>query len=195
MMYVSSFNPWQSTAMAQPGLQAGMFNPATTAWTSFPVSGYMLPAANVMANPVLQSGVFGFPAGQAITYSFAPAMGWQQSGMLSPAMGGYHTFQAGLGMAQPRIELAETNSDIVLTAELPNIDMNNLNLTVTDDSCSISALAYAPGGVTSLHRTVALPTFVKAEQVTATYNNGILEARLPKSDITARRRIRVNPIS
>ncbi|TDA64491.1 MAG: Hsp20/alpha crystallin family protein [Clostridia bacterium] len=194
-MYVSSFNPWQSTAMAQSGLQAGMFNPVSTAWTGYPASQYLSPVSNVMVNPALQSGTFGFPAGQAIAYSFGPAMGWQQSGALSPAMTGYHTFQAGLGLAQPRIELAETNSDIVLTAELPNIDMNNLNLTVTDDSCSISALAYAPGGVSSLHRTVALPTFVKAEQVTATYNNGILEARLPKSDIAARRRIRVNPIS
>lgn len=172
-----------------------MFNPATTAWTGYPVSGYMLPASNVMANPAMQSGSFGFPAGQAIAYSFAPAMGWQQSGVLAPAMGGYHTFQAGVGLAQPRIELAETNSDIVLTAELPNIDVNNLNLTVTDDSCSISALAYSAGGTSSLYRTVALPTFIRAEQVTATYNNGVLEARLPKSDLAVRRRIRVNPIS
>jgi HSP20 family molecular chaperone IbpA len=96
------------------------------------------------------------------------------------------------GMMQPRIELAETNSDVVVTAELPNINPNNLQLTVTDDSLSISALAISGGMTTSLHRTVALPCSVRAEHVDATYSNGILEARLPKSDLTARRRVKVN---
>lgn len=87
-----------------------------------------------------------------------------------------------------------TAIDIVVTAELPNINVNDLNLTVTDDSLSISCTAFAGGIPTSLHRTIALPTSVKAEHVDATYSNGILEARLPKADISARRRIRVNPL-
>ena len=105
---------------------------------------------------------------------------------------GVNNIQSSQGMAQMRLDLHETNSDVVLAAELPNISLNDLNLTVTDDSVSISATALAGGQVTSLFRTVALPTNVRAEQVEATYSNGILEIRAPKSDITSRRRLKIN---
>ena len=105
---------------------------------------------------------------------------------------GVNTIQSSQGMAQMRLDLHETNSDVVVAAELPNISLNDLNLTVTDDSLSISATALAGGQVTSLFRTVALPTDIKAELVEATYSNGILEIRAPKSDITTRRRLKIN---
>jgi len=169
------YNPglgWQTGFMGQPvafwqPMAAGFSQPiATGQFTG--MGGY----GNVsmgMAQPVTT----GFPAaigGVGLTSAIAPST----------------------GMIQPRIELAETNSDVVVTAELPNINPNNLQLTVTDDSLSISALALAGGMSTSLHRTIALPCSVRAEHVDATYNNGILEARLPKSDLTARRRVKVN---
>lgn len=194
-MYVTSFNPMQqSFAPIQPGWSSSMAiqQPISGSWMAQP-AGY-LPVSNMLAVPAMQTGMFGFPSG-AMSYSFAPAPGWQMGATPTPPATGYGAFQAGAGLVQPRVELAETNTDIVVTAELPNIDVRNLNLTVTDDSLSISALAYAPGGTSSLHRSIALPTSIKAEQVTATYNNGILEARLPKSDVSVRRQIRVNPLS
>ncbi len=101
---------------------------------------------------------------------------------------------AGTGMMQPRVEMAETNSDVVIAAELPNVSPGDINLTVTDDSVSISGLAMLGFGSISLYRTIPLPTMVKSEQADVTYANGVLEVRLPKADMTARRRIRVNPL-
>lgn len=103
------------------------------------------------------------------------------------------SFMPSAGLAQPRVDLYETNSDVVVAAELPNINPNNLSLTVTDDSLTISASTIgAPGmGAMSIYRTVSLPTTVRAEHCTASYNNGILEVRLPKADLAVRRRIQV----
>ena len=82
---------------------------------------------------------------------------------------------------------------MVVAANLPNINPNNLNLTVTDDSITISASTMGVPGMTatSIYRTVSLPTNVRAEHCSASYNNGILEVRCPKADLTARRRIQI----
>lgn len=103
-----------------------------------------------------------------------------------------NTIQSSTGLTQMRVDLHETNSDMVIAAELPNVSLNDLNLTVTDDSLSISATAFAGNRATSLFRTVALPTSIKSEQVEATYANGILEIRAPKSDMVTRRKVKVN---
>ncbi|MEW8959185.1 MAG: Hsp20 family protein [Moorella sp. (in: firmicutes)] len=168
---------------------------------------------DIQAGPFPGIGQYWGGFSQPLISSFSPAMfsgqiagqgmgGFAGPGMFQPMVSGFPGMMGGLGMSsaiapsggmiQPRIELAETNSDVVVTAELPNINPNNLQLTVTDDSLSISALAISGGMTTSLHRTVALPCSVRAEHVDATYSNGILEARLPKSDLTARRRVKVN---
>lgn len=114
------------------------------------------------------------------------------STVLASGSMGLNTIQATTGLAQMRVDLHETNSDVVIAAELPNVSLNDLNLTVTDDSLSISATAFAGNRSTSLFRTVALPTSIKSEQVEATYANGILEIRAPKSDISTRRKVKVN---
>lgn len=103
-----------------------------------------------------------------------------------------NTIQSSSGFAQMRVDLHETNSDVIVAAELPNVSLNDLNLTVTDDAFSISATAFAGNQPTSLYRTIALPTNIKAEQVEATYSNGILEIRAPKSDLMTRRRVKIN---
>jgi HSP20 family molecular chaperone IbpA len=103
-----------------------------------------------------------------------------------------NSIQSSSGMAQMRVDLSETNNDVVVAAELPNISLNDLNLTVTDDSLTISATAWSGNQTTSLFRTIALPTSIRSEQVEATYANGILEIRAPKSDVLSRRRVKIN---
>ncbi|PKM79149.1 MAG: hypothetical protein CVU88_07290, partial [Firmicutes bacterium HGW-Firmicutes-13] len=132
------------------------------------------------------------PQSGSIGYSFNPGFGWQQPQMGTMGQQMTTGIRSSAGFAQPRIELAETNNDVIVTAELPNVDPNNIYLTVTDDSLSISALAHMGGISSSLHRTVALPTQIRSEHIDVNYSNGILECRLPKSDYTARRRVKVN---
>ncbi|MDD3653088.1 MAG: Hsp20/alpha crystallin family protein [Desulfotomaculaceae bacterium] len=209
----SSFNPNQVIALNQ-GYQSGA--------TAFPISFRPSLHGNTVTysfNPLLsQASAFGMS--QPMTSGFFPmmnqplALGWNPmmassiaqnilpgSGIssfnpmfshLQPMGIEYNTIQSTSGMSQMRVDLHETNSDIVLACELPNISLNDLNLTVTDDSLSISATAFAGNRASSLFRTVALPTSIKSELVEATYSNGILEIRAPKSDVVTRRKVKVN---
>lgn len=201
MQSISAFNPalgwsnfaqaWNAPMMSGQGAFTYAFNPATSSFQ--PVAWGGFPAAQSLAWS--QPLVMGQPMGLSQTAALPQPMGiTNQPALTSSVAGGVNLIHSVSGLAQPRVELSETNSDVVVVAELPNVNPNNLSLTVTDDSLSISALAFAGGMATSLHRTVALPTNIKAEYCDASYNNGILEARLPKSDIASRRRIRVNPI-
>lgn len=217
-MYVSGYSPIQSAfgGIGMQGWQSGQtafpmqqtfsapihqsfaqsipFQQGISPWQFAGYSGFPHNVVSYSFNPAWQQS--GFASGSHI-----PAWGWNQanafasgniSGSLSPAVSGGYRIES-TGMVQPRVELAETNTDLVVTAELPNINANDLNLTVTDDSLSISAMAYAGNSVMPVHRTVCLPTSIRSEQVNASFSNGFLEARLPKSDANVRRRIRVNP--
>jgi len=186
-------NPALSTAY-NPALLSGVTpwaNPAmmSAAWANPAATGMFSPAANPMAaawgNPMATAWGQPFinPAIQGYVNPFL-------SGQFMGVPGG--TIQSSAGLAQMRVDLHETNSDIVVAAELPNVSLNDLNLTVTDDSLSISATAFAGGQATSLYRSIALPTTIRAEQVEATYSNGILEIRAPKADIASRRRVKIN---
>lgn len=99
----------------------------------------------------------------------------------------------GTGMVQPRVDVHETTSDVVLACELPNINPNDLHLMVTDDSVTLSANAFwATGAPSSFYRAVSLPTTVRSEYASATYSNGVLEVRIPKADLASHRRLRIN---
>lgn len=165
----------------------------------------MLSSAAISYSPALTSGMWSFnPALASTAWAYNPIIStgfMHGAGMLgapipaasmNPMVGQFTGIQSSTGMVPMRIDLSETNSDVVVAAELPNVNLNDLHLTVTDDSLSISAMAWVGNQATSLFRTIALPTSIKAEQVEATYSNGILEIRAPKADISARRRVRIN---
>ena len=220
-MYVSSYSPVQSALVSPNYLQSmqmsGMGIPYQSNFV-FPMQQSFAGAQPFQSGQIVQpwhSGIFSSIPYNVVSYTFSPA--WQSGvlpvymGSINPSwswnqagvFGGPHSlsgnimsglrFEASAGMTQPRVELAETNNDIVITAELPNVNPNDLSLTVTDDSVSISALAFSGNTAVPIHRTVCLPTTIKSEQVNATFSNGILEARLPKSDVSVRRKIKVNP--
>jgi len=209
-MYVSTFNPHQAVAFSQ-GYQSGAtaspvafrsgnsvtysFNPmlAQQAFSNPMLAQSM--AFNPSINPINWQSQLAMSSGMHMNPFFSQAMAYEPSylsGQVPFSQAPLHTIQSSAGLAQMRVDLAETNSDIVLACELPNISLNDLNLTVTDDSMSISATAWAWNRPTSLFRTVALPTSIRSEQVEATYSNGILEIRAPKSDIATRRKVKVN---
>lgn len=180
--------------------------PVQSGTANIPPMGYSQPYSSAMFSPTgnIQTGFI--PQG-SISYGYYPGWGWGQ--IANQAIGGQFVqmapqmqgqMQQGLttgiraasGFAQPRVELAETSNDVIVTADLPNVDPNNVYVTVTDDSLSISALAHLEGISSSLHRTVALPTSVRSEHLDISFTNGTLECRLPKSDFAARRRVKVN---
>lgn len=91
-------------------------------------------------------------------------------------------------IAQPSVDISETTSDVCVTAYIPNVALNDVNLSVTDNSVTISATAWTGVQNVVFNRTVALPTSIHAEAVDANMQSGVLEIRLPKAEKVLRKR-------
>lgn len=194
---VSGISPWGQYPQHPALIQAQAFAQQPQLWSQqgqiFAQPQSWNQAQAFAQQPQLWNQQVGFTGYPSFSWGFshpASISGFQQPIQSS----GYNTIQSTTGMVQPRVEIAETNNDIVVTCELPNINSGDLQLSVTDDSLDISGSSSVGGTFTSIHRTIALPTTIKAEQVDASYSNGMLHVRMPKSDISARRRIKVNTV-
>jgi HSP20 family protein len=95
---------------------------------------------------------------------------------------------------EPAVEMYETGDDVVVRAEMPNVDPSNVDVTVTSDAVTIKGtvrqeqekkdrnyyrreLRYG-----SYVRTVELPVEVKGGDAKATYTDGVLEVKIPKAE-------------
>ncbi|MBV6626919.1 MAG: Hsp20/alpha crystallin family protein [Rivularia sp. (in: Bacteria)] len=96
---------------------------------------------------------------------------------------------------QPAIEIKETNTNLILQAQVPGIEPKDLDIHVTKDAVSISGehkeqkVHYEKGVYRSefnygyFQRIVPLPMCVEYKQVAAEIHNGILTLSLPKSRV------------
>jgi HSP20 family protein len=103
----------------------------------------------------------------------------------------------------PAVDLYVSDDDVVLEMALPGADPDDINVSVTGDTVTLS------GEVKRLQRreksqsfldeiwegkfqrSFQLPVRVDANAADASYNNGILVLRLPKSEATKPRKIQV----
>jgi HSP20 family protein len=104
---------------------------------------------------------------------------------------------------EPAVEVYETDQEVVVRAELPGVDPKNVNVTVQDNTVTIEAEAkeeQEERGRNYLRRelrygqffrSVALPAEVKADAAKATYRNGVLELRVPKSERAKPKQVKV----
>jgi HSP20 family protein len=98
------------------------------------------------------------------------------------------------GIRIPSIDLVETEQEVVVKAELPGIDKDKIQLEVMPERLSLSAemrqeKEHSEG---TLHRqeriwgrferSIPLPAEVITDQVNASFENGLLEVHLPKSE-------------
>jgi HSP20 family protein len=92
------------------------------------------------------------------------------------------------GYDLPAVDLIETNEEIIVRVALPGASKEKIDLRVTEESISVDAKATPAEGKylrretspLGFKRDLKLPVEIKPEQVKATYENGILEVRLPK---------------
>ncbi len=108
-------------------------------------------------------------------------------------------FPVGLGAYIPRIDTTESDNAIKISAEVPGIDENNLDVAVTDDSVTIKgdkkeeaqrAEAKNEGGLQTIERSygsferiISLPCKVASEKAQAVLKNGVLTITIPKSQV------------
>lgn len=103
----------------------------------------------------------------------------------------------------PPIEVTETDKELSISASLPGIKPENINVEVVGHTLVISGESRRESKVDEKHfhrsefqygqfvRRIPLPEYVQSEQVKANFNNGLLEVHLPKTEESKRKKIEV----
>ncbi len=103
----------------------------------------------------------------------------------------------------PPIDLAESDTDVTVRAEIPGIDPKDLDLSIVGNQLVLAGekkdtldrsgreIHASESRYGAFRRTVALPANVDEQNVEADYANGVLTIRLKKIQPTLARRIEV----
>lgn len=108
-----------------------------------------------------------------------------------------------VGEFTPEVDLKETEKEYVLSATVPGLTKEEINIDVTQDSITISGERKSeeerPGERIHLRQqsygsfcvSYALPSEVKPDDVKAIYKNGILEVTMPKAGETKAHKVSI----
>lgn len=108
-----------------------------------------------------------------------------------------------LAETTPEVDLKETDKDFVLSAALPGMNKDDIDIDVTSDAITISGERKTeeekPGeryhfrqqNYGSFSVSYRLPNEVKPEDVKATYKSGVLEVTIPKAEETRARKVNI----
>lgn len=110
---------------------------------------------------------------------------------------------AGVAVAAPHIEMYDQKGEIVVKAELPGLEKDDIHVTVEGDVLTIKGerkreketkdedyyLCESSYGMFS--RAIELPVTVKPDKITATLNNGVLQVHLPRAEDAQRNRVNI----
>jgi HSP20 family protein len=100
----------------------------------------------------------------------------------------------------PACDLYETDKDIVVKANLPGVSKDNVEVIVTEDSITIKGQTKEETEVKeknyyrkelnygTFQRVIPLPVTVKSDEAKATFKDGILEIRAPKTEVSPKGR-------
>jgi len=77
---------------------------------------------------------------------------------------------------EPLVDVIEEDNNVVVVAELPGVEKNDINLHATEDHLTISV----DTSEWKYHKELTLPARVDPKSAEASYRNGVLEVRLKK---------------
>jgi HSP20 family protein len=109
----------------------------------------------------------------------------------------------GAELIAPALDLYEEKDDIVVKAEIPGIDKNNIEVNLADHTLTIKGekkkeeetkeenYYRSERSYGAFLRTIELPKEVHADKVKATFKNGVLEVRLPKTEEAKAKEVKV----
>ncbi|MBI5084353.1 MAG: Hsp20/alpha crystallin family protein [Acidobacteria bacterium] len=104
----------------------------------------------------------------------------------------------------PAVDIAESENELVLTADLPGIKMEDIDIRIEDGALTLSGKrdfvkSEENGGYHRIERSYgafrrafAIPETVDTEKVEAAYDLGVLTVRLPKMEIAKPKTIKVS---
>jgi HSP20 family protein len=96
---------------------------------------------------------------------------------------------------EPFIDVMEKDKEIIATAEMPGLEKKDIKINVTEDMLEISAetkqeekkeekgYIYRERRSGSYYRAIFLPSPVDPDNSKATYENGVLEIKMPKTEV------------
>lgn len=106
----------------------------------------------------------------------------------------------------PPVSVSETKDELIFSAELPGLTREQVSIDVENDVLTISgekteertegeeerSYHLWERSYGSFRRSFTLPRAVKAEDAKASFNNGVLEVRLPKAPEAKGRKIEIS---
>jgi HSP20 family protein len=106
-------------------------------------------------------------------------------------------------MWSPSVDIAETQNEIVLRAEIPGIPQSDIDIELTGDTLTLRGerkreneerkdqFVCVESSYGRFQRSFTIGVPVDNDRVTASYRDGVLEVRLPKSEAAKPRKIQV----
>ncbi len=103
----------------------------------------------------------------------------------------------------PIVDVYEEKGDIIVKAELPGMDKNDIEVNISDSELTLKGEKKKEEKIEqkdyyrceraygAFFRSVELPTDVQADKVKASFKNGILEVRIPKSEQAKAKEIKI----
>jgi HSP20 family protein len=117
----------------------------------------------------------------------------------------WRTIGNGGEMVAAPIDLRETGDEIVLTASLPGVKPEDVEMTITgqtltlkgefkgDENVDRGDYLYRERRFGTFSRTVQLPVRVEGDRADASFDNGVLTLRIPKAEEVRPRQIQIKP--
>ena len=131
----------------------------------------------------------------------------QMSQMLARALG-LQGQQQGSGTATawaPALDISERKDAYLVTVELPGVEADDLDITLEDGLLTIQGERHFAHDSSeqqfhrverrygAFRRSITLPAQVQAEQIEASFENGVLQIMVPKMEEAKPKRIQVRP--
>jgi HSP20 family protein len=107
----------------------------------------------------------------------------------------------------PAVDLVETDDHLVLKADLPGLDRNDVSIEIKDGTLTVSGERKAENeersegyyrverAYGSFSRSLSLPRGVDPEAVEASFDKGVLEVRIPKPEERKPHRVAIGAAS
>jgi HSP20 family protein len=107
-------------------------------------------------------------------------------------------------LVRPLADVQETDGEIIIIMDLPGIEKQNVDITISDDELSVVAERKTDTEIAEekyhkrertyekFERTVSLPTGVKMDEAKARLADGVLQIIIPKEVVTTRKRITID---
>jgi len=103
----------------------------------------------------------------------------------------------------PAVDVYEEKEEVVVKAELPGMTKDDIEVDISDTHLTLKGEKKKEGKTQgenyfacecsygAFHRSIELPRDVQADKVKASFKNGVLEIRLPKTEETKAKEIKV----